>query len=201
MQRIRTVGRRAFCRKPSTNIRQESLNRFFEEIVIFRSRFVVSPPVHLEVGNGLVRSHRGQEHARGRRCEMLCLRADLRHKAEAAVVRTDEVTRAPGQSAGDLPVRRCGRREGVAAVSEPGVRALAKLVSRRDAAQGGGFAHVILRMRTGSNAIALQSRSHLEHRAKTRFAAYDKYLLVAGAAAGMATLCFPFIRCLCWPAK
>src|SRR6266481_9730005 len=37
---------------------------------------------------GLVRSHRGQEHARGRRCEMLCLRADLRHKAEAAVIRT-----------------------------------------------------------------------------------------------------------------
>src|SRR5271167_3304646 len=146
---------------------------------------------------GLVRSHRWQEHARGRRREMLCLRADLRHKAEAAVVRTDEVTRTPGQSAGDLPVRRCGRREGVAAVSEPGVRALARLVSRRDAAQGGGFANVILRMRTGSNAIALQSRSHLEHHAKTRFAAYDKYLLVAGAAAGMATLCFPFIRCLC----
>src|SRR6266436_645982 len=34
---------------------------------------------------GLVRSDRGQEHARGRGCEMLCLRADLRHKAEAAV--------------------------------------------------------------------------------------------------------------------
>src|SRR5271169_6586864 len=44
---------------------------------------------------GLVRSHRWQEHARGRRCEMLCLRADLRYKAEAAVVRTDEVTRTP----------------------------------------------------------------------------------------------------------
>src|SRR5580704_18426751 len=87
---------------------------------------------------GLVRSHRGQEHARGRRCEMLCLRADLRHKAEAAVVRTDEVSRTPGQSAGDLLVRRCGRREGAAAVSEPGVRALARLVSCRDAAQGNG---------------------------------------------------------------
>src|SRR5580704_16023892 len=77
---------------------------------------------------GLVRSHRGQEHARARRCEMLCLRADLRHKAEATVVRTDEVSRTPGQSAGDLLVRRCGRREGAAAVSEPGVRALARLV-------------------------------------------------------------------------
>ena len=87
---------------------------------------------------GLVRSHRGQEHARGRRCEMLCLTPDLRHKAEAAVVRTDEITRAPGQSAGDLPVRRCGRRAGVAVVSEPGVRALARSVSRRDAAQGNG---------------------------------------------------------------
>src|SRR5260370_42682787 len=69
---------------------------------------------------------------------MLCLRAELRHIAEAAVVRIDEVTRPPGQSAGDLPVRRCGRREGAAAVSEPGVRALARLVSRRDAAQGNG---------------------------------------------------------------
>jgi hypothetical protein len=87
---------------------------------------------------GLVRSHRWQEHARGRRSEMLCLRAELRHKAEAAVVRIDEVTTPPGQSAGDLPVRRCGRREGAAAVSEPGVRALARLVSRRDAAQGNG---------------------------------------------------------------
>src|ERR1700736_2599078 len=87
---------------------------------------------------GLVRSHRWQEHARGRRSEMLCLRADLRHKAEAAVVRIDEVTRPPGQSAGDLPFRRCGCREGAAAVSEPGVRALARLVSRRDAAQGNG---------------------------------------------------------------
>src|ERR1700730_3665838 len=87
---------------------------------------------------GLVRSHRWQEHARGRPCEMLCLGADLRHKAEAAVVRTDEVSRTPGQSAGDLPVRRCGRRAGVAAVSEPGVRALARLVSRRDWAQGNG---------------------------------------------------------------
>src|SRR5271165_153703 len=87
---------------------------------------------------GLVRSHRWQEHARGRRSEMLCLRAKLRHKAEAAVVRIDEVTRPPGQSAGDLPVRRCGRREGAAAVSESGVRALARLVSRRDAAQGHG---------------------------------------------------------------
>lgn len=57
---------------------------------------------------GLVRSHRWQEHARGRRSEMLCLRAELPHKAEAAVVRIDEVTRPPGQSAGDLPVRRCG---------------------------------------------------------------------------------------------
>src|SRR5208282_5810574 len=87
---------------------------------------------------GLVRSHRGQEHARGRRCEMLCLRADLRHKAEATVVRTDEITRASGQSAGDLPLRRCGRRGGVAAVSESGVRTLVGLVSRRDATQGNG---------------------------------------------------------------
>src|SRR5260221_849978 len=85
---------------------------------------------------GLVRSHRGQEHARGRRCEMLCLRAELRHKAEAEVVRTDEITRTPGESASDLPVRRRGRRAGVAVVSEPGVRALARLGSRRDAAQG-----------------------------------------------------------------
>src|SRR5258708_33367969 len=42
------------------------------------------------------------------------------------------------ESAGDLPVRRRGRRAGVAVVSEPGVRALARLVSRRDAAQGNG---------------------------------------------------------------
>src|SRR5260221_3648562 len=42
------------------------------------------------------------------------------------------------KSAGDLPVRRRGRRAGVAVVSEPGVRALARLVSRRDAAQGNG---------------------------------------------------------------
>lgn len=33
---------------------------------------------------------------------MLCLRADLRHKAEAPVVRTDEIPRAAGQSAADL---------------------------------------------------------------------------------------------------
>src|SRR4030095_4746814 len=31
------------------------------------------------------------------------------HKAEAAVIRTDEITRASGQPAGDLPVRRRGR--------------------------------------------------------------------------------------------
>src|SRR5271166_5648790 len=35
---------------------------------------------------GLVRSDRGQEHARGGGCEMLCLRADLRDKAETAVI-------------------------------------------------------------------------------------------------------------------
>src|ERR1700751_4488594 len=35
---------------------------------------------------GLVRRDRGQEHARGRSCEMLCLRSELRHKAEAAVI-------------------------------------------------------------------------------------------------------------------
>ena len=35
----------------------------------------------------------GVKGARGRRSEMLCLRAELRHKAEAAVVRIDEVTR------------------------------------------------------------------------------------------------------------
>ena len=68
---------------------------------------------------GLVRSHRWQEHVRGRRSKMLCLRAELRHKAEAAVVRIDEVTRPPGQSAGDLPFRRCGRREGAAADLSP----------------------------------------------------------------------------------
>ena len=44
----------------------------------------------------LVLSHRGQEHARGGHREMFCLRADLRHKAGAAVVRTDEITRASG---------------------------------------------------------------------------------------------------------
>ena len=87
---------------------------------------------------GLVRSHRGQEHARGRRCELLCLRADLGHKAEATVVRTDEITRASGQSAGDLPFRRRGRCTGAAAVSESGVRTWVGLVSRRDATQGNG---------------------------------------------------------------
>src|SRR5260221_14325212 len=69
---------------------------------------------------------------------MLCLRAELRHKAEAEVVRSDEITRTPGESAGDPPVRRRERRAGVTVVSEPGVRALARLVSRRDAAQGNG---------------------------------------------------------------
>ena len=64
--------------------------------------------------------------------------ADLRHKAEATVVRTDEITRASGQSAGDLSVRRRGRRAGAAVVSESGVRTLAGLVSRRNAAQGNG---------------------------------------------------------------
>src|SRR5260370_18515671 len=49
---------------------------------------------------GLVRSHRWQEHARGRRSEMLCLRAELRHKAEAPFVRIYEITKPPGQSAG-----------------------------------------------------------------------------------------------------
>src|SRR5260221_4746667 len=49
-----------------------------------------------------------------------------------------EITRTPGESAGDPPVRRRERRAGVTVVSEPGVRALARLVSRRDAAQGNG---------------------------------------------------------------
>ena len=44
-----------------------------------------------------------------------CLRADLRHKAEATVVRTDDIARASGQPTGDLPVRRCGRCPGAAA--------------------------------------------------------------------------------------
>src|SRR5258708_32009584 len=66
-------------------------------------------------------------------CEMLCLRAELRHKAEAEVVRTDEIKRTPGESASDLPVRRRGRSAGDAVVSETGVRTLARLVSSRDA--------------------------------------------------------------------
>jgi hypothetical protein len=69
---------------------------------------------------------------------MFCLRADLRHKARAAVVRTDEITRASGQPAGDFPVRRCGRCPGAAAPFESRIGTLAGLVSRRDAAQGNG---------------------------------------------------------------
>ena len=96
-------------------------------------KVVVEPSLRAAVARTGSKSSR-----RGRRREMLRLRADLRLKPKRRLFELMKITRTPGQSAGDLPVRRRGRRAGVAVVSESGVRTLVGLVSRRDAAQGNG---------------------------------------------------------------
>ena len=81
----------------------------------------------------LVRGHRRQERARRRAGQMLRVRPDLRHQAQAAPLRAARRPGHAGQPAGHLPHRRRRRRARPAALPEPAGRAPAGLVPRHDA--------------------------------------------------------------------
>src|SRR3989442_8841736 len=87
---------------------------------------------------GLVRGDRGQEHAGPGPGQVLRLRPDLRHQAQAPPLRAPQVAGDAGQPADHLPDRRRRGRARAAALPEPPGRARAGLVPPGDAPHGHG---------------------------------------------------------------